>query len=132
MNSSKMLAVVAALVTLLTACSEVPSNSTVEELIKTQYQQDSTVQNEAIDLGDNDLDNNDAGDNNTAHKSFDILVQKSMPTLDSVDNINCDIDESDYTYLCTADITQTMNGHTSINQGSFKIYKADNEWVLDL
>ena len=78
MNSFKMLAVIAVPVILLMACSEVPSNSTVEELIKTQYQQDSSVQNEAIelgnnDLGDNDLGNNDAGDNDKAHKSFDIF-----------------------------------------------------------
>ncbi len=127
MNNSKMLAVVAVLVILLTACSEVPSDSTVESLIEMQYEQDSTVQNEAVDL-----DNIDSGNNDKNNKSFDNIIQRSKPTLDSVDNVSCEVDESDYTYLCTADITQTMNGHTSTNQGSFKLYKADNEWVLDL
>ena len=127
MNSFNILAVVAVLITLLTACSEVPSDSTVESLIEMQYEQDSTVQNDAVDLG-----NIDSGNNDKNNKSFDNLIQRSKPTLDSVDNVSCEVDESDYTYLCSADITQTMNGHTSTNQGSFKLYKADNEWVLDL
>ena len=122
MNSMKIVTVVAVLAILLTACSEAPFDRTVENLIKTQYEQAGTETNEIIALA-----NNDKSDEN-----FDNVIQSATPTLDSVDNVNCDTTEGVDSYLCTADITQTMNGHTSTNQGSFRVYKVDGEWALDL
>ena len=128
MNSIKIVAVVAVLITLLTACSEAPFDRTVENLIKTQYEQAGIETNEVIALANNDKSN----------EAFNHVIQSAMPVLDSVDNVNCEAisagenDEGNHSYLCSADITQTMNGHTSTNQGSFKVYKADGEWALDL
>lgn len=126
MNSPKMLAFITVLITLLTACSDVPadipSESDVEGLIETQYKQASTVPNDAMALANNDKNN----------KSFNNMIESARPTLDSIANVNCEVTKGDDTYLCSADITQTMNGHTSTNQGSFKVYKVDNKWALDL
>ncbi len=128
MNSMKTVAVIAVLAILLTACSEAPFDRTVENLIKTQYEQAGIETNEVIALASNDKSN----------EAFNHVIQSAMPTLDSVDNVNCQViragesDEGKDSYLCTADITQTMNGHTSNNQGSFKVYKEDGEWALDL
>lgn len=128
MNSFKILAVIAVLMTLLSACSDVPAKSDVKDLIKTQYKQANTMTNEAMTVADNDKSND----------AFDEVIKSAMPILDSVDNVNCDAidagknDKGDDSYLCTADITQTMNGHTSINQVNFKVYKVDDKWILNM
>ena len=128
MNSIKIVAVVAVFTTLLTACYEAPFDTTVENLIKTQYEQAGTETNEVMAIANKDKTN----------EAFNNVIQSAMPVLDSVDNIDCEAisagenDEGNNSYLCSADITQTMNGHTSTNQGSFKVYKADGEWALGL
>lgn len=97
-------------------------------MIKTQYEQAGTETNEVMAIANKDKTN----------EAFNNVIQSAMPVLDSVDNIDCEAisagenDEGNNSYLCSADITQTMNGHTSNNQGSFKVYKADGEWALDL
>lgn len=123
MNSFDKLAVIIAVIALLTACSDEPSSSKVKSLIKIQYQQeDDIAANETTASADNDKGN----------KSFNNLIQSAMPILNNVDNINCIATKANNTYLCTADITQTMNGHTSTSEASFKIYKVNNKWRLDL
>ena len=122
MNSCKTLIVSAVMISLLTACSDDPSNRTVKGLLKKHYKQTDTMANKTTLLAANEQDN----------ESFNSVIEKARPTLDSVDNIDCEATDSVDTYLCSADITQTMNGHTSTNQGSFKVYKAANKWLLDL
>lgn len=122
MNSFKILAISTVLIAFLTACSDDPSNRTVKGLVKKHYKQTDTMTDKTTTLAGNEQDN----------ESFNSVIEKAMPTLDSVDNIDCVATDSVDAYLCSADITQTMNGHTSINQGNFKVYKANNKWLLDL
>jgi len=53
-----------------------------------------------------------------------------MPKLEKVENVSCDTTEGDNTYLCTADVTQTIGGKSRTDSGTFKVNDVNGTWVL--
>ncbi|MGM8891469.1 hypothetical protein ACS8FA_11520 [Psychrobacter sp. 1Y1] len=120
MRSIKKLAIIAVLTPLFAACSSGPSDSDVEELIQTQYDKANSIMDDAMVQ---------AGDDEMA-KAVSGMMAGMMPTLESVDNVSCDTTEGDNTYLCTADVTQTIGGNSRTDSGAFKVSDVNGEWVL--
>lgn len=120
MRSIKKLAIIAILTPLFAACSSGPSDSDVEELIQTQYDKANSIMDDAMVQ---------AGDDEMA-KAVSGMMAGMMPTLESVDNVSCDTTEGDNTYLCTADVTQTIGGNSRTDSGAFKVSDVNGEWVL--
>ncbi|MGP5202704.1 hypothetical protein ACTXKB_08080 [Psychrobacter aquimaris] len=120
MTNLKKLAVIALLTPLFAACSNAPSESTVEGLIEAQYEQANSMMNDAMANAGND----------EMAKAMSGMMEGMMPKLERVENINCDTVEGDNTYMCTADITQTIAGESRTNKTNFKIYQVNDEWVL--
>lgn len=113
--SKKWLALIP-LLSLLAACSDAPSESVVEGLIESQYEQAGSMMDDAMaNVGDDEIA---------------AAISGMMPKLESVDDINCDAAGGENTYMCTADITQTIAGDSRTNRASFKVYQVNNEWVL--
>jgi len=119
-NSFKKLAVIAVLTPLFAACSNAPSESTVEGLIEAQYEQANSMMDDAMANAGND----------EMAKAMSGMMEGMMPKLESVENVNCDTTEGENTYMCTADITQTIGGNSQSNKTSFKVYQVNDEWVL--
>lgn len=116
----KKLALVVLLTPLFSACSSGPSNSTVEGLIEAQYEQmDSAMDDVMAGAGNDEMVQAMSG-----------MMEGMMPKLESVDNINCDSTDGENTYMCTAEVTQSINGNSRMNKGSFRVYKVNDEWVL--
>ncbi len=120
MTKLKKLAVVLLLTPLFAACSSGPSESDVEELIQAQYEKANIMMDDAMAQ---------AGDDDMA-KAMSGMMAGMMPTLESVDNVSCDTTEGDNTYLCTADVTQTIGGKSRTDNGAFKVNDVNGEWVL--
>lgn len=120
MRSIKKLAIIAVLTPLFAACSSGPSDSDVEELIQAQYDNANSIMDDAMVQ---------AGDDEMA-KAVSGMMAGMMPTLESVDNVSCDTTEGDNTYLCTADVTQTIGGSSRTDSGAFKVSDVNGEWVL--
>ena len=120
MRSIKKLAIIAVLTPLFAACSSSPSDSDVEELIQEQYDKANSIMDDAMVQ---------AGDDEMA-KAVSGMMAGMMPTLESVDNVSCDTTEGDNTYLCTADVTQTIGGNSRTDSGAFKVSDVNGEWVL--
>ena len=120
MRSIKKLAIIAVLTPLFAACSSGPSDSDVEELIQEQYEKANSIMDDAMVQ---------AGDDEMA-KAVSGMMAGMMPTLESVDNVSCDTTEGDNTYLCTADVTQTIGGNSRTDSGAFKVSDVNGEWVL--
>ena len=120
MTNLKKLAVIALLIPLFAACSNAPSESTVEGLIEAQYEQANSMMNDAMANAGND----------EMAKAMSGMMEGMMPKLERVENINCDTVEGDNTYMCTADITQTIAGESRTNKTNFKVYQVNDEWVL--
>ena len=120
MRRIKKLAIIAVLTPLFAACSSSPSDSDVEELIQTQYDKANSIMDDAMVQ---------AGDDEMA-KAVSGMMAGMMPTLESVDNVSCDTTEGDNTYLCTADVTQTIGGNSRTDSGAFKVSDVNGEWVL--
>ena len=120
MRRIKKLAIIAVLTPLFAACSSGPSDSDVEELIQTQYDKANSIMDDAMVQ---------AGDDEMA-KAVSGMMAGMMPTLESVDNVSCDTTEGDNTYLCTADVTQTIGGNSRTDSGAFKVSDVNGEWVL--
>ena len=120
MRSIKKLAIIAVLTPLFAACSSGPSDSDVEELIQEQYDKANSIMDDAMVQ---------AGDDEMA-KAVSGMMAGMMPTLESVDNVSCDTTEGDNTYLCTADVTQTIGGNSRTDSGAFKVSDVNGEWVL--
>src|SRR5690606_12008838 len=120
MNNFKKLALIALLTPLFVACSNAPPESTVEELIEAQYAQANSMIDDAMANAGND----------EMAKAMSGMMEGMMPKLERVENINCDSVEGDNTYMCTADITQTIAGNSRTNKTSFKVYQVNDEWVL--
>ncbi|WP_443521559.1 hypothetical protein [Psychrobacter celer] len=120
MRSIKKLAIIAVLTPLFAACSSGPSDSDVEELIQAQYDNANSIMDDAMVQ---------AGDDEMA-KAVSGMMAGMMPTLESVDNVSCDTTEGDNTYLCTADVTQTIGGNSRTDSGAFKVSDVNGEWVL--
>lgn len=121
MRMTKLVAVLL-LTPLFAACSKGPSASEVEGLIKAQYQQANSAM-------DNAMSNVSAQDQEMANAMSNMMAGM-MPKLEGVDDVNCDSIEGENTYMCTANIQQTIAGNSSNNKASFKVYKVNNEWVL--
>ena len=120
MRSIKKLAIIAVLTPLFAACSSGPSDSDVEELIQAQYDKANSIMDDAMVQ---------AGDDEMA-KAVSGMMAGMMPTLESVDDVSCDTTEGDNTYLCTADVTQTIGGNSRTDSGAFKVSDVNGEWVL--
>ncbi|MDE4455009.1 hypothetical protein [Psychrobacter sp. DAB_AL62B] len=120
MNHLKKLAAIALLTPLFVACSNAPSESTVEGLIEAQYEQANSMMDDAMANAGND----------EMAKAMSGMMEGMMPKLESVENINCVTTEGDNTYMCTADITQTIAGTSRTNKTNFKVYQVNDEWVL--
>ena len=120
MNNFKKMAVIALLIPLFAACSNAPSESTVEGLIEAQYEQANSIMDDAMANAGND----------EMAKAMSGMMEGMMPKLERIENINCDSIEGDNTYMCTADITQTIAGNSRTNKTNFKVYQINDEWVL--
>ena len=120
MTHFKKLVVVALLTPLFAACSNAPPESTVEDLIESQYEQANTMVNDAVANAGND----------EMAKAMSGMMEGMMPKLEKVENINCDTTEGENTYMCTADITQAIAGNSRTNKTNFKVYQVNDEWVL--
>lgn len=121
MKQVKKLTVIALLIPLSTACSSPPSESIVEGLIIAQYKQGDQIVSEAVA---------NAGNDKTAI-AMSNMMESMMPKLERIENINCDTTEGWNTYMCTADITQTIAGTSRIDKTRFKFSKVNGEWALD-
>ncbi|WP_435979037.1 hypothetical protein [Psychrobacter sp. DM4] len=115
-----MSSIIALSALLLAACSDAPSASTVEGLIEDQYEQAGSMMDDAMSQAGND----------EMAKAMSGMMAGMMPTFESVDDVNCDATEGDNTYMCTADITQTVAGNSRTNKGNFRVYQVNDEWVL--
>lgn len=120
MTLLKHLASILLFIPLLTACSNAPSNSTVEGLIEDQYEQANNMM---------DSVKGSAGDNEMAGAMNDML-SNMMPKLEDVSKVNCDTADGKDTYRCTADITQSISGNSQTSKANFLVYKVNDEWVL--
>ena len=114
------LALIALLTPLFAACSNAPSDETVEQLVVSQYEQANSMMNDAMANAGND----------EMAKAMSGMMDGMMPKLESVEDINCDEAGGENTYMCTADITQTIAGNSRTNRTSFKVYQVNDEWVL--
>ncbi len=120
MKKLKKLAFILLITPLFAACSSGPSESDVEELIQAQYDKANGMMDDAMAQ---------AGDDEMA-KAMSGMMAGMMPTLESVDNVSCDTTEGDNTYLCTADVTQTIGGTSRTDSGVFKVNDVNGTWVL--
>lgn len=122
MTGLRKWAVLALLTPLLMACSDAPSDAVVEELIVTQYEQAHSMMDDAMAGAGND----------EMASAMSGMMAGMMPQLEGVSDINCDSAGSDNTYMCTADITQNINGNSRTNRTSFKVYQVNDEWVIGM
>ena len=102
------------------ACSNAPPENTVEGLIEAQYEQTTKIVEDA---------KANAGNDKMA-KAMSGMMEGMMPTLEKVENVSCDTTEGDNTYLCTADVTQTIGGKSRTDSGTFKVNDVNGTWVL--
>lgn len=120
MGDFKRWALTVVLILFFATCSNGPSESTVEGLIAAQYEQGITIMEAA---------KANAGNDKMA-QDISSLMERMMPKLERIENINCDRVEGDNTYMCSADITQTIAGNSRTNKTNFKFYQVKGEWVL--
>ena len=81
--------------------SKAPPDSTVEQLIAAQYKEGIKIMQAAKTNASNNKNDKMAQD-------ISSLMERMMPTLERVENIDCNRVKGNRTYSCTADITQTM------------------------
>ncbi|WP_351089937.1 hypothetical protein, partial [Shewanella sp. S1-49-MNA-CIBAN-0167] len=86
-----------------------PSESDVEALIQAQYDKANSMMDDAMANAGND----------EMAKAVSGMMEGMMPTLEKVENVSCDTAEGDNTYLCTADVTQTIGGKSRTDSGTF-------------
>lgn len=120
MTNLKKLAVIALLTPLFAACSSSPSESDVEGLIQAQYDKANSMMDDAMSQAGND----------EMAKAMSDMMEGMMPTLEKVENVSCDTTEGDNTYLCTADVTQTIGGKSRTDSSTFKVNDVNGKWVL--
>lgn len=114
------LVVIALLTSIITACSNPPSETIVEGLIKAQYEQTDKIIEDAVANAANDK----------MAKPLRNMMENMMPRLERIENLKCDTTEDRNIYICTADITQTIAGTSRIDKTSFKVSKVKGEWAL--
>ncbi|HBH33660.1 MAG TPA: hypothetical protein DDW38_03805 [Psychrobacter sp.] len=105
---------------LFAACSKGPSAGDVEALIEAEYDQANSMMDSAI---------GSAGSSEVA-RAMSGMMAGMVPKLEEVKNVNCDEADGDNAYLCTADITQTLQGETRTDKANFMVHKVNDEWVL--
>lgn len=120
MKQVKKLTMIALLTPLFTACANPPSESIVEGLIEAQYEQTDKIIAEAVASASNDK---------MAITMRD-MMERMMPRLENIGHINCETTEDRNTYMCTADITQTIAGISRIDKTRFDVSKVNGEWIL--
>lgn len=120
MNKITKIAAVLLFTPLFTACSKGPTPGDVESLIHEQYAQADSMMESAMGK---------AGDSEMAAAMSDMMAGM-MPKLESVKNVNCDETDGENAYLCTADITQTIQGESRTDKANFTVHKVNDEWVL--
>lgn len=120
MKTLKKLACVLIAIPLLIACSSGPTESDVEGLIQAQYDKANSMMDDAMAQAGND----------EMAKAMSGMMEGMMPTLEKVENVSCDTTEGDNTYLCTADVTQTIGGNSRTDSGTFKVNDVNGTWVL--
>lgn len=120
MSNLKRLAAVLLLMPLLAACSSGPSDSDVEGLIQAQYDKANSMMDDAMSQAGND----------EMAKAMSGMMEGMMPTLEKVENVSCDTAGDKNTYLCTADVTQTIGGKSRTDSGAFKVNDVNGKWVL--
>ncbi|CAN6961387.1 hypothetical protein [Psychrobacter okhotskensis] len=120
MKNLKRLALILLLTPLFAACSSGPSESDVEALIQAQYDKANSMMDDAMANAGND----------EMAKAMSGMMEGMMPTLEKVENVSCDTTEGDNTYLCTADVTQTIGGKSRTDSGTFKVNDVNGTWVL--
>lgn len=101
--------------------SKAPPDSTVEQLIAAQYKEGNKIMQAA---------KANAGNDKMA-QDISSLMERMMPTLERVENIDCNRVKGNRTFSCTADITQTIAGNSRTNKTIFNVYHAKGEWTLD-
>lgn len=101
--------------------SKAPTDSTVEQLIAAQYEEGIKIMQAA---------KANAGNDKMA-QDISSLMERIMPTLERVENIDCNRVKGNRTFSCTADITQTIAGNSRTNKTIFNVYHAKGEWTLD-
>lgn len=101
--------------------SKAPPDSVIEQLIAAQYKEGIKIMQAA---------KANAGNDKMA-QDISSLMERMMPTLERVENIDCNRVKGNRTYSCTADITQTIAGNSRTNKTIFNVYHAKGEWTLD-
>jgi len=101
--------------------SKAPPDSTVERLIAAQYKEGIKIMQAA---------KANAGNDKMA-QDISSLMERMMPTLERVENIDCNRVKGNRAFSCTADITQTIAGNSRTNKTIFNVYHAKGEWTLD-
>ena len=101
--------------------SKAPPDSTVARLIAAQYKEGIKIMRAA---------KANAGNDKMA-QDISSLMERMMPTLERVENIDCNRVKGNRTFSCTADITQTIAGNSRTNKTIFNVYHAKGEWTLD-
>lgn len=118
MRNLKKLGFLIVLTPLFAACANGPSENDVEGLIHSQYDQANSMMDDVM-----------AQAGNTEMVK---AMSGMIPKLDKVENVSCDVAEGNNTYLCTADVTQTVDGNSRTDKGNFKVKDVDGKWVLTL
>ncbi|WLP93979.1 hypothetical protein [Psychrobacter sp. M13] len=118
MRNLKKLGFLLVLTPLVAACSNGPSESDVEGLIQGQYDQANSMMDDVMAQAGN--------------AEMVKAMSGMIPKLDKVENVSCDVAEGDNTYLCSADVTQTIDGNSRTDKGNFKVKDSDGKWVLTL
>lgn len=101
--------------------SKAPPDSMVEQLIAAQYKEGIKIMQAA---------KANAGNDKMA-QDISSLMERMMPTLERVENIDCNRVKGNRTFSCIADITQTIAGNSRTNKTIFNVYHAKGEWTLD-
>ncbi len=120
MTHLKKFVAILLLTPLFAACSSGPTESDVEGLIQAQYDKAGSMMDDAMAQAGND----------EMSKAMSGMMENMMPKLEKVENVSCDTTEGKNTYLCTADVTQTIGGKTRTDSGTFKVNDVNGTWVL--
>lgn len=124
MEDFKKLALIIVFTLFFVSYSKAPPDSTVARLIAAQYEEGIKIMQAAKANASSDKNNKMAQD-------ISNLMERMMPILESVENINCNRVKGEHTYRCTAEITQTIAGNSRTNKTIFNVYQVNGEWTLD-
>lgn len=124
MGKFKQLALIIVFTLFFVSYSKAPPDSTVARLIAAQYK-------EGIKIMQAAKANASSNKNNKMAQDISNLMERMMPTLDRVENIDCNRVKGNRTFSCTADITQTIAGNSRTNKTIFNVYQVKGEWTLD-